>query len=351
MENNKHLNESTEYKNYLYVRERVIKMKQLGVSRYEGTNRPSDYWQEELANFDYMIDASPLIIRRLRHHCYHLTGLRVYEYRTNQHARKLAFEAKLRALKAKDKNNLLIAESRILGGFGFEIDGQLYNIDTLKFYETLIALDRAGVLDRFRRGIERALVWEIGAGWGGFAYQFKSLCPNICYLIMDFPEVFLFSTVYLKTTFPEARIRMYGDVPHEKTLENWRNYDFIFVPNTFLDGMNPDKIDLAINMVSFQEMTSDQIDKYVGKMSELRCPNLYSLNREKSPYNVQLTSVSSIIAQYYEISEVKVLDVSYTQMLNGSPTIARTLLKVEQKILRKILGRSLHLYRHLIGKL
>lgn len=352
MENNKNLNESIEYKNYLYIRDCVIKMKQLGASMHEGINQPSDYWQEELANFDYMIDASPLIVRKLRHHCYHLTGLRVYDYRTNQYIKKIAFEAKLCALKAKDKNNLLIPESRILGGFGFKIDGQLYNIDTLKFYETLIALNRAGILDRFHEGgIERALVCEIGAGWGGLAYQFKSLCPNICYLIMDFPEVFLFSAVYLKTAFPDAHIRMYGDVPHGKTLENWRDYDFIFVPNTFLDDMNPDKIDLAINMVSFQEMTYAQVDNYVRKILELGCPTLYSLNREKQTYNNQLTSVSSIIAQYYKTTEVKVLDVSYNQMLNEDYSIARILLEATRKIFHKTRRKSLNICRHLVGKL
>jgi len=351
MENNRDLNIETEYQNYLYVRDRVIKMKQCGASGYEGTNQPSDYWQEELVNFDYMMDASPLIVRKLRHHCYHLTGISIYDYRTNQHAGKRAFEAKLHALKAKDRNDLLIPESRMLGGFGFEIDGQLYNIDTLKFYEALIALDHVGILDRLRNAVERTLVCEIGGGWGGFAYQFKSLFPNITYLIIDFPEVFLFSAVYLKTVFPNAHVLMYGDVPHEKTVQNWRNYDFIFVPNTFLDKMNPDKMDLVVNMVSFQEMTSAQVDKYTRKMSELGCPNLYSLNREKSPYNDQLTSVSSIIGRYYKIREVKILRVSYAQTLGRRQIIEGAILEIARKILRTIRKRPTSAYRHLVGQL
>jgi len=47
-----------------------------------GSLRPSAYWSEELENIDYMIEASPLIVRKLRHHSFNLTGIRPYDYRT-----------------------------------------------------------------------------------------------------------------------------------------------------------------------------------------------------------------------------------------------------------------------------
>jgi hypothetical protein len=63
-----------------------------------------------------------------------------------------------------------------LGGFGFTIDGDLYNLDTLKFYECLIALQKAGLLgDLTAEQNDRKIVVEIGGGWGGFAYQLKTL--------------------------------------------------------------------------------------------------------------------------------------------------------------------------------
>ena len=37
----------------------------------------SNYWLEELADL-IMFDASPLIIEKLREHCYHLTGIHLY---------------------------------------------------------------------------------------------------------------------------------------------------------------------------------------------------------------------------------------------------------------------------------
>lgn len=339
------LRDSTEFKNYQYVHERVLRMKELESGRRTGIYEPSEYWLEELSNFDYMLDASPLIIAKLRHHCYHITGLRVYDYRSNRHETQATFEAKLRALVELGGKDLVVPEPRILGGFGFDIDGQLFNIDTLKFYEAIIALQRGSVLGEFRNGDERKVVWEIGAGWGGFAYQFKSLCPNVTYIITDFPELFIYSGVYLMTAFPQARFLFYGDGDSENILDRWREVDFIFIPNAFLDAVAPERLDLSVNMVSFQEMTEQQVEAYVQRAFELKCPYLYSLNRDRSPYNTQLTNVRSILDRYYWPHEISVLPVSYTKMLNSA---AKAQKEKKTKEGRKGEPSSFD-YRHVIG--
>ncbi len=75
---------------------------------------PSAYWEEELANFEYMLDASPLIIDKLRHHTHHITGLRVYDYRTDRDRPRERSIEKLRALLAHGKQELLVPESAAL---------------------------------------------------------------------------------------------------------------------------------------------------------------------------------------------------------------------------------------------
>jgi hypothetical protein len=302
------------FRAYEDVRERVLRMKELESGSRPGVEEPSEYWREELANFDYMLDASPLIIAKLRHHCYHITGLRVYDYRSNRDSARELFANKLRALVEIGGEELLIAEPSILGGFGFEIDGGLYNIDTLKFYEVLVAMRQGHILDPFAKSDERRVVWEIGAGWGGFAYQFKTLFPNVTYVISDFPELFLFSAVYLKAAFPQARLGFYGDEPLEQLLARWRELDFVFVPNWALDELQLPHLDATVNMVSFQEMTTEQVAAYVRHSAHLEAPHLYSLNRDRSPYNLELTSVPSIIEQFYVPEEISVLPVSYTKI-------------------------------------
>jgi putative sugar O-methyltransferase len=306
------------FRNYLYVRDRVLEMRAQVDAAPD--YKPSAYWKEELANFEYMLDASPLIIDKLRAHSFHITGLHVHDYRSGRDRKRDRYADKLRALLAQGKPELFVPEPDTLGGFGFTIDGHLVNLDTMKFFEVLIALDKGAVLDEFRSDSERKLVWEVGAGWGGFPYQFKTLCPNTTYLISDFPELFLFSATYLMTLFPGAKVRFWGEEPAERIFANWRDYDFIFTPNTALNDLTPDRLDLAVNMVSFQEMTKAQVTSYVAKSHELGARFLYSLNREKSAMNDELDSVSRIVSQYYWPREVQVLKVSYQKMLDETPS-------------------------------
>jgi hypothetical protein len=309
---------SPAFRNYEIVRQRVLEMRaQISA---DADCRPSAYWTEELSNFEYMLDASPIIIDKLRHHTFHLTGLRVYDYRTHRDKARVKFVEKLRALQALAEPDLLVPEWRRLGGFGFEIDGQLFNIDTLKFFEVLIALDKGAVLQEFRGNADRRLVWEIGAGWGGFPYQFKSICPNVTYVISDFPELFLFSATYLMTAFPDAKVGFWGEESADRLFERWRDLDFIFVPNTALEDMRPPRLDLTVNMVSFQEMTQAQVAGYVARAHTLDSPFLYSLNRDRSAYNPEIENVSEIVSRYYWPREIAVLPVPYQKMLGDTPS-------------------------------
>ncbi len=346
--------QSSSYKNHLDVRDRVIAM----MDEMQAHNEclPSDYWAEELSGIDYMFDASPLVIGKLREHCHHLTGIRAYEYREHHSHRKNSFAQKLRMLQQQDGTGLQLSESPALGGFGYAIDGGLYNLDTLKFYECLIAMDRAGILGMLRaEPDEKHLVMEIGAGWGGFAWQFKTLFSNTSYVIIDLPPVLLFSAVYLKTQFPSATVFVYGDKPLETLFDNPKAYDFIFLPHYLINELKLGDLYLTINLVSFQEMTSGQVETYVKKVAQSGCPFLYSLNRDRSRHNTQLTTVSSIIDKYYDMEETRVLDMAYVDLPRPVPqnvsaiTRLRGLLKrFAKKQARK---SSDHRYRHIVGKL
>src|SRR5439155_23712606 len=104
---------------------------------------------------------------------------------------------------------LFLQESPLLGGFGFKRQHGLYNEDTIRYFKALTALHDGAVLDEFRGNTERRVAWEIGGGWGGFAFQFKTLCRNVTYLITGVPETLLVSAVYLMTAFPNARFQFY----------------------------------------------------------------------------------------------------------------------------------------------
>jgi glycosyltransferase involved in cell wall biosynthesis len=310
----------------------------LEITRQHQASAASAYWTEELDNIDYLIEASPLIVRKLRHHAFHITGIRPYDYRTKGDSRRDLFAARLRALRDIGGDELLVPESPALGGFGYEIDGRLFNVDTLKFYEVLIGMSRAGVLDAIR-AIERPSICEIGAGWAGFAYQFKTLFPRTRYVIVDFPELFLYSATYLGTVLPESRIAFCGTA-ETPTLAEAGDADIVCVPHTLSHLVTqPQRLDLTVNMVSFQEMTDAQVRSYAAMAAEAGCPLLYSLNRERSPYNTELVRVSEALAERYRLTEVSVLGTDYTTAMKKPPKASATV------------ERSDFNYRHLVGRL
>ena len=44
------------------------------------------------------------------------------------------------------------------------------------------------------------------------------------------------------------------------------------------------------------------------------CPALYSLNRDRSRHNAELSTVSEILARHYPMAPVELLDEPYTQL-------------------------------------
>lgn len=305
------LRDSVAYQSYLDVRAHVFRLMDAWDRSPECG--PSAYWREEIDGFAYLFDASPLLIDRLREQCYHITGLKSYEYRAHHRHRAQQFEAKFKMLEAIDPAGLFTPEAPELGGFGFDFGRGLVNIDTLKFYEVMIGLDICGVLRDFRGGTRRTIV-EIGSGWGGFAYHFKKLFPNTTYICADLPPTMLFSGVYLKALFPDAKFLFYDEEDFLEKARRLETYDFVFIPHFAFADIASSRLDLAINMVSFQEMTTEQVDGYVRALRDGGCPRLYSMNRDRSKHNTELSTVREIMARHYPIRNIDVLDIQYTEL-------------------------------------
>ena len=203
-------------------------------------------------------------------------------------------------------------------------------------------MSRAGFLEPFRAADRRRMVLEIGAGWGGFAYQFRTLFPRTTYVVLDFPELFLFSATYLMTVFPRARVRFWRK--GERTFDRWQDADFIFVPNQHADAVRDARPDLLVNLVSFQEMTAKQVETYTELAAAAGCPAIYSLNRDRSAHNEEIDRVSAILSRHYELREISLLGSGYLKATKKDSAIS-----VEEA--RRTARLDPEGYRHLAGTL
>ena len=292
------------YRFYLQTRDKILAM----VNSY----KMSRYWYEEVMGFDYLFDASPLLVSKIREHCYHITGERSYTYRSHHAHKAPPFISRLEDLRAIDRSDLFVPESDACGGFGYATQSGRINLDTLKFYEVLIGLDHAGCLDIFKQNYtQRKAVVEIGSGWGGFAYQFHTHFPNTTLFCIDLPATLIFSTTYLRGACPNAKIALLGDLPNNELFRRWQEFDFIFIPANALAEFRPTQLDLAVNMCSFQEMTTQQVREYIDHIANAGCKRVYSLNRDRSHHNPELSLVSEIMSTRYTLQPVTLLPTEY----------------------------------------
>tara|TARA_Y100001960_G_C14597219_1_gene788803 strand:- start:82 stop:1035 length:954 start_codon:yes stop_codon:yes gene_type:complete len=299
--------ENTEvYKNYLRI---LPFFKDL---IYSNKASISDYWAEEVSGFEYILDSSPMIINNLRHHCYHITGEFPYPYRNHHGFKSGQFFEKLKLLETTsleiDKNlDLLVSEPEILGGFGFKIENKFVNKDTLKFYECMIALQKSSLIDANNNN--ESIICEIGGGWGGFAHCFCTIFPNTKYVIVDLPNTLIFSYLFLSEAFPEKKVKLFN-----YEAKSTEECDFLLIPNTEFDKYDG-SIDGAINICSFQEMTSSQVSDYIFKLHDMGSKFLYSLNRNLNKNNLSLEkTIKAHISEKFIVEKIDILNIPYTEL-------------------------------------
>lgn len=286
--------------NYLNVKEHLVGLNLFGADR-------SNYWEEESSSIEYMVEATPEIISKLRDHCHWLTGVRSYDYKSHHLHKSNALLPKYLALRELDSSLPFYGDVGVLGDFGFEIEGSLVNLDTLKFFESIMALNLSTQLHRLQN-MSRPVIVEIGAGWGGFLSMLKQYVPNAQLVIVDLPHTMIFSATYLPTAFPDCSVGFLGSA------EFTGQEDIIFMTSEQFPVWKPKKIDLGINMVSFQEMTSMQVESYGKGLLDKNCSVLYSHNRGKSAHNDELVSVDESLSAWPYTTVFDLLEVDYTNL-------------------------------------
>jgi hypothetical protein len=233
--------------------------------------------QSMLAELDVLWNADPATISDLRAYAKAVTGARRSNYRGERaEVVRERLDRDLGRLLDKGDAALLVDEHPALGGFGVTSRGRFYNEETLRHFRVMSLLDDAAVLAHFR-GADRRTVWEIGGGWGGFAWQFKRLCPNVTYLITGHPTTFLLSAVYLATLLPEARIRLYNPSRPDDFWAEWHTVDFAFAPEPVIASGCPPALDLTVDLDALARMSPARADAHVRRAWQAGSRHVFSI--------------------------------------------------------------------------
>jgi hypothetical protein len=257
---------SDAYAHYLRVRESVLRLR--AVAPANGHLTPAE--QRLLAALEPFSDAGPETVAALRRQATAISGVSATDYADSvNRSMRFRFERDLRRLIARGDSALWVDEPAVLGGFGFASDGRRFNEDTLRSFRVISLLQDAELVSEFRDPASRSTVWEIGGGWGGFAYHFKTICPDVTYLITGRPELFLLSAVYLMTLLPAARVRFYDPNDPAAFWRDWSDVDFAFAPECVVARMHPPSLRLTVDLRALERMNGERIGLHVQRAFDL----------------------------------------------------------------------------------
>jgi hypothetical protein len=110
--------------------------------------------------------------------------------------------ARYESLRNRLPGYLRIGPPAKFGEVGWSVDGVIVNHDTWAYYERLLLLYRAGILDGESPKCLHAgaAVLEIGSGYGALAWYIMQAVPAIKYTALDLPESLIYAAIYLSVS-------------------------------------------------------------------------------------------------------------------------------------------------------
>lgn len=197
----------------------------------------------------------------------------------------------------------IVAAPRMFGEMGLEMGGVVVNPDTIMCQSRVNGLLAGGVIDKLWSDIAqrgRARILEVGPGYGALAYALKSIFKDkLEYISVDLPSSLYYSTLYLSASRDGYGCHLLepgGTVPER--------FDHLFVANYLLDefaeSLSP--IDLAINTMSFPEMSKAQVGFYAEMFRRLLRPDgvVFDENGVFLPHHVDSDAILATVFPYHK---------------------------------------------------
>ena len=119
---------------------------------------------------------------------------------------------------------------------------------------------------------------EIGSGNGGLARHFKSCYPRATYILLDTPVIMYFAACHLLLEFPNSNHCFVSD-PSEMKEAIEAKPDFIYLPNYFLNKVDPFDLNLVMSTHALGEMHNITVKFYNEFVERCGVEYWFSVNR------------------------------------------------------------------------
>lgn len=122
---------------------------------------------------------------------------------------------------------------------------------------------------------------EVGGGTGNLAMMLSRGRADGLHVIVDLPEMILYSSRTLRHFFPDRPIRFSHRL--EGATLALPDEGFLFVPHVDAGRLPSDAFDLCVNIDSFQEMSRNQVFGYLALFQRAARPGalIFTVNRRK----------------------------------------------------------------------
>jgi putative sugar O-methyltransferase len=122
------------------------------------------------------------------------------------------------------------------------------------------------------RKFDRPTILEIGGGYGGLAYYCLVENPRMRIVLSDLPENAALQAFYLKSMFPNKKIKLYGEVEIDG------DFDILITPNFALEEISENSVELTFNSYSLAEMSRETVNRYINIICNVTSHYFYHLN-------------------------------------------------------------------------
>jgi hypothetical protein len=309
------LNIKPDYKEKITdLKRNVREMLEARAGRADGTahGNPASTWTQSIRALDYLMNLSEEDFLNIRVHTGPINGEPVFSFWHKDQPFDPPKFAEAVGYKFQTEG---IPEAYWLseppapgipGPMGVTWKGKVVNHDIARYQSCVTNLYEMGVLRELSANKTKNLVLEVGGGYGGLAHHLgRILAANSTYVIMDLPEMLLFAGAYLIVNNPDKDIYVYEESTfgHGFLSGGVYDYDYVLLPNYVLkDLYSLPEINLMVNMLSFQEMTREQVGEYLefGRKKLSGC--LYSSNYDIPPKGaLHPDTVSTLLSEYFDL--------------------------------------------------